>query len=249
MKKTYLIMGVAAALSLSLMLVPFVMGAEDDYNRAAANACGSCHAGQGAYGEPGLTEMSTVVNMWRGSSHAWSLEYPDPLRPDRLKSPSCARCHSPLEATVMANGGTVAEGQWQGVTCNVCHPPKAARAGFDPATRIGMYNVATGTWSPVYEENMNDLCTTCHTGSRHGTTFKFGYGKDMWDAGVRCVDCHMANMPTQALNGETLDIASHTWKVEANGCLSCHPDKTVKWAEKEIGKGKIHEGNHVTDPT
>jgi hypothetical protein len=235
--RKYLIIGIAIALAM-MMLVPIVLGADpgDEFNRTEANRCGGCHYPN--------APMPTVVSMWYESGHASSYEY------GRTDNTYCAKCHSPLQANPLATHSdheTIAPADWQGVTCSACHPNKAQRNIWKekgiPDTRFGIYNVADGTWTPVYmDQNANDLCMNCHSG-RHAKSFQ-GFGKVMFEQkGVRCVDCHMAGVPTVLANGSTRDIPSHTFHVMdnvANACVRCHSNHTVEWAQKQIDKGIIH---------
>lgn len=237
--RKYFIIGIAAAFILSIVVVPVVFGADpaDEFDRTEANSCGGCHYDN--------SPMPTVVDMWYQSSHASSYEY------GHTDNTYCASCHSPLQADPNAthsDNETIAPEDWQGVTCSACHPDhdqidEWVEEGL-PETRIGNYNIDGSGWTPIYlDQNANDLCTNCHTGSRHGKTFK-GFGKVMFnEKGVRCIDCHMGEVPTELADGSTRDIPSHTWHVRdnaVNACLGCHANKTVDWAEKQIDKGIIH---------
>ena len=101
------------------------------------------------------------------------------------------------------------------------------------------------TWYPLYDAN--ELCTSCHTGSRHASPSDFqGYGDVMYHKkDVGCIDCHMAKVPTDYDPEERRH--THTFDVGANlpyscgvGPGGCHSNHKEEWAAKQILKGKMH---------
>lgn len=187
-----------------------------------AAQCADCHA---------APHMAVVADRWLASAHAASTGAAH-------GNPECAVCHSPLEA-----GGNrpISSALWQGVTCSVCHPPEAQRTEWQ--TPIATYDVATRTYSPVPVYDANVLCTHCHTGD-HAPQFH-SYGYYMVISGVRCIDCHMAKIPSA--DPAVGDRAAHDFKVAANLPYSCgtypggcHARRPESWAERIIAAGLIH---------
>jgi formate-dependent nitrite reductase cytochrome c552 subunit len=67
--------------------------------------------------------------------------------------------------------------------------------------------------------------------------------------GVRCVDCHMAQVPVEVASGTRM-TRTHDWNVLDNlpfscgvGGTGCHANHKVDWAVKQILKGRIHQSN------
>ena len=184
--------------------------------------------------------MPFVVDKWMQSVHARSYG-------DVQGNTYCARCHSPFQADPAA---THAENEpvpletWQAITCSVCHPPHDLRVAW--GTPIALYDVGTGEYSPLSLDDANVQCEQCHSGARHARKFK-AYGDLMFHKkDVRCIDCHMAKIPTgdEAVGRR----ASHTFNVVENLPWSCgthaggcHSNHKEEWALKQIQKGKIHD--------
>jgi hypothetical protein len=201
------------------------------YNYEEATACADCHFSSGAH-------MPYVVDKWMQSKHAQSYGV-------YHGNTYCANCHAPFQADPNAdhaNNVPVPLDEWEAVTCGACHPPHDLRVEF--GTPIGIYDVATGEYSPLLVEDSNALCTNCHTGWRHSQDSQ-GYGQVMFHKKeVRCIDCHMAKIPV----AEGLaDRAAHDFNVAANlpyscGTITggCHSNHKESWALKQIAKGRIH---------
>ncbi len=193
-----------------------------------ATQCGGCHSSP---------HMAFVANKWKESAHASSY---GPAQGNTY----CATCHSPLQANAGAtrtSNATIPEAQWQGVTCSVCHPPGAQRAEWN--TPIATYDVTTRAYEPVPLWDADELCTHCHS-EDHAPGFQ-GYGRVMYDAGVRCIDCHMAKIPADDPNvGQR---AAHDFKVAANLPYSCgtypggcHMRRPEAWAARILVLGPLH---------
>ncbi len=103
--------------------------------------------------------------------------------------------------------------------------------------------MATRTHSPVPLGDADVLCTQCHTGD-FAPGFQ-GYGDYMHYAGVRCIDCHMAKIPSgDPAIGER---AAHNFKVAANLPYSCgtvpggcHARRPMSWAVRILELGPMH---------
>jgi hypothetical protein len=153
--KISLILGFLGVFALVIMSMGSVA-----YDWSAAEYCSSaaigCHPSQ-----------QEIVSEWKTSSHANSYD-----EPFHGQNTYCAKCHSPFQADPAATYGSndpVPSEEWEGVTCQSCHPPRSLRTEW--GTPFGNFDVATQTFSPVYEEAIDDLCTHCHSGSRHSPEF------------------------------------------------------------------------------
>ena len=189
-----------------------------------AAQCGACHSS---------SAMAFVAGKWLSSGHASTFV----VGSDNV---TCATCHAPLQAAA-ARGPSIPETQWQGVTCSACHPPEAQMSEWH--TPIATYDVATKTYQAVALWDADVLCTQCHTGE-HAPNFE-GYGLVMHYAGVRCIDCHMAKIPTDDPTAERR--AAHDFKVAANLPYSCgtypggcHARRPESWAARILTLGPMH---------
>jgi len=187
------------------------------------------------------TDESAVVafvsSKWSESRHA------DTYGPAQGNT-FCARCHSPLQADAGAterDNAVIPESRWQGVTCSACHPSAAQKTAW--GSPIATYDVGTGTYASVPLGDADQLCTHCHT-DEHAPGFQT-YGVVMHQAGVRCIDCHMAKIPADAPNvGQR---AAHDFKVAANLPYSCgtypggcHARRPETWARRILALSPIH---------
>ena len=234
MKRRYIkfVMMLALAVGVTVAFWGVASASQSGGDHTEANDCASCH-----YGAGGVV-MPAVVAQWEGSAHGNSYS-------ESNGNTYCASCHSQGLADPDASYGNndpVPQEDWQDVTCSSCHPPHDLRVEW--GTPIGTYDVDTSEWSPVQVEDSNELCTSCHAGTRHGKDFK-GFGQSMFDKkGVDCVDCHMPEVPLEGASDGV--IRSHTWTVWDNlpqSCgleSGCHSNHSEKWAEKQIAKEKIH---------
>lgn len=221
---------------ISFALLPGVaLAQESGENHTEPVNCAGCHRN----GSP----MPVVVQQWNTSEHGNSYDEGSGA------NTYCARCKAPLNADPLAtyrNNKLIPVEEWKDVTCSACHPPHDKRVEW--GTPIGIYNISTQDWTPVY--NPNELCVNCHTGSNHAKDFH-GFGQAMYDKKeVQCNDCHMPEVPVEVEGGIIRDTQSHTWRVEENlpySCgvegTGCHANKKLEWAVKEIEKMKIHDSN------
>jgi formate-dependent nitrite reductase cytochrome c552 subunit len=195
----------------------------------AADYCGSCHFNP---------TMKEVVDEWKTSNHANSFH-------GYNGNTYCASCHSPFQAdpgATHSDNDPVPIEEWEGVTCGACHPPHDLRVEW--GTPIGNYDVDAGEWVPVYEEDADDLCEFCHTGSRHEKEFQ-GFGTVMHKK-INCIDCHMPDVSsttrpekhrTHEFPIPDADNVEETCGLDND---DCHPNHKEDWAVKQIEKG-IHE--------
>jgi hypothetical protein len=196
--------------------------------RGEAAQCAACHENP---------KMAFVAAKWSQSAHAHTYGVSE-------GNTFCAQCHSPLQADAGAtatDNQAIPVEQWQGVTCSVCHPPEDKRAQW--GTPLGLYDVATRTYTPLALADADLLCLNCHNG-RNAPRFGDA-GLRMMQRGVRCIDCHLARIASGDGNGGT--APAHDFKVVANLPASCglvpggcHAGGTQEWALEKIGSGAIH---------
>jgi hypothetical protein len=205
-----------------------------DYNYTESNGCTACHFTMGAGGDhmPEAVGMrfDTTTNAfvftgggWRASVHAQS----------NFKSTQntyCAKCHSPLQATADATfkmGGSqpIPNGQVEGVTCAACHPDHNSAAIL--GRRLGIYQFGVPKNTPqaykvIHEGQEDVLCLNCHQTRHNEGNPAFAL---MYEAGVRCVDCHMAVY--DKIPGTEVDKRFHDFKVAVNVPYSCGVEGSV----------------------
>jgi hypothetical protein len=224
--KTTLVISLMALALVILVPIGMSLGGQPSGDTSEADYCASCHY------NPAQVD---IANEWKASAHGNSyLPF--------LGNTYCASCHSPFQADPDATHGDndpIPLDEWEGVTCGACHPPHDLRVEW--GTPIGNYDVAAGEWVPVYEEDANDLCEFCHSGSRHEKEFQ-GYGTIMDKKDVQCIDCHMPVVPGKESDKEH---RSHDFEVYPEYSCGldnddCHDNHKEGWAEKQIEKG-IHE--------
>ncbi len=157
----------------------------------------------------------------------------------------CTYCHSPLEASASGPSesdttGSVVGGQpvtqFEGVVCGACHASSSiagaiakaypgAEAGGELGILLRGQNPALATsWIGLMPGQENDLCLSCHQQDPHNAASNSIF-QVMYNAGVRCIDCHMA--PYQIFTGTATKPAPplperfHDWKVAENLPYSC----------------------------
>ncbi len=232
-------LGWCLALMVTLGLIMASPASAQD--RTEADRCAGCHFYPGNVVMPFVVGETDPATGWYLSEHANSYS-------DNNGNTYCAKCHSPFQADPDATHGSndpVPSEYWEAVTCSSCHPPHDLRVAW--GTPIGNYDIQEGDWFPVYDANA--LCTYCHTGARHEKDFQ-GYGDVMYHKkGVRCIDCHMAEVPND-LDPPDRYTRTHDFKVATNVPYSCgtveggcHANHKEEWAIKQIHKEKMH-GKH-----
>jgi len=127
---------------------------------------------------------------------------------------------------------------FQAVTCSSCHPSNTvaakilaanptAESGGETATLIrGQPTTSPLSWIPILPGQENQFCLNCHEVNPHNTAQNpNAIFQVMFDAGVTCIDCHMA--PYQIFTGTVARPAAplperfHDWKVAENLPYSC----------------------------
>jgi hypothetical protein len=145
----------------------------------------------------------------------------------------CAKCHSPLQAKpeasfkkgVLINTEQIEDGKVEGVTCAVCHPSHTAAVVL--GRRFGMYQWGMDKTKPeaykVVQEGQEDaFCLTCHIDRHNEDNAAF---RAMYDAEVKCVDCHMATYGT--IVDTHVEKRFHDFKVAKNLPFSCGVEGSV----------------------
>jgi formate-dependent nitrite reductase cytochrome c552 subunit len=216
-----------------LAMTGLIAGSAVAYDDTEANYCGSCHF------FPGSAVMTPTVADWFTSGHGNSSQ-------GYNQNTYCANCHSPFQADAAAHHDTgifIPDEEWQNITCATCHPPHNLRVEW--GTPVATYDVASAEYTPIYEGELDAICLSCHTGSRHSKEFA-GFGQAMFEhKGVECVDCHMPAVPNDLDPGRM--TMSHTFSATDNVAYSCgtvaggcHSVHKPEWAVKQIAKDKIH---------
>ena len=157
----------------------------------------------------------------------------------------CAFCHSPLQASATEPGmfglgsviNPVTVSSFQGVVCSSCHPSSkiasqiGGLSGGETATLIRGANPAkASSWIAVLPGQESQFCLTCHEQDPHNAAAN-GVFQVMYDAGVTCIDCHMA--PYQIFTGTPANPQAplaerfHDWKVAENLPYSCGAQGSV----------------------
>jgi len=205
------------------------------YNYAEPfGSCANCHNTMGAKGDHNAEAAGFMFDYtnnkfvlsgsgWYSAKHSMSNE-------GETQNTYCARCHSPMQADPNAefkfgSYKQIADGQFEAVTCAVCHP--SHNSAVELGRRLGMYKLGmdrtkTEAYDVVHEGNEDVLCLNCHV-TRHGE------GNPAMDlmvvAGVRCIDCHMAVY--DKVPGTEVDKRFHDWKVGKNLPYSCGVEGSV----------------------
>jgi len=159
----------------------------------------------------------------------------------------CASCHSPLQASAtepgMFSDGSVIDpltvSTFQSVTCSSCHPSNTldpailkayptAESGGQVGTLIrGANPRLASSWFPILPGQENQFCLNCHEVNPHNTPANpNAIFQVMFDAGVTCIDCHMAPYIVGVAGNTTgtpvgLTERFHDWKVAENLPYSC----------------------------
>jgi len=196
------------------------------YNYSEANGCTSCHFTTGPTADHMLEAVGVTIDstntVFSLSGNGWFASRHSQSNYGSTQNTFCAKCHSPIEATAQSgfsngfftNTALIANGQVEGVTCASCHPPHNAvpRLGiflFGDKTKVTSYQLI----APAQEDL---LCLNCHV-NRHNTdnaAFEL-----MYNAGVQCVDCHMA--PYGTIVNTTVNKRFHDFMVANNLPYSC----------------------------
>jgi len=157
--------------------------------------------------------------------------------PERLPTAHHVEAQAKPEA-VFSPGQSepIPDGKVEGVTCGSCHPSKASTVVL--GRRLGIYQIGMNRATPeaydvIKEGDEDRLCLNCHE-KRHNE------GNPVFDimyvAGVRCIDCHMAEYGPMAAN-PTMQKRAHDFKVAKNlpyscgvegAVVSCHPGHSVE---------------------
>ena len=212
-----------------MILAPTAVQADDT---SEADGCAGCHYNP---------HQVQIVEERKASGHGNSYS-------ERVDNAYCGDCHAPFQAGFFPDGDkaerreiTLGFETWEHVTCGACHPDHGTRV--ENGTPLGVFagydEAGEKTWLGVFPEDANDLCTSCHTGSRHTPDFQ-AFGTVMCEhKGVCCMDCHMPKVLMEVTNDagevETRMVHTHSWDPVASlpyscgtiegGCHSVHKDE------------------------
>lgn len=203
------------------------------YDYSEPNSCTACHFEMGAKGDHNLEAVGVKYddnaktflitgNGWFASKHSRS-NY------GITQNTFCAKCHSPIEAKpeatfvkgVFHNTEQIPYGKVEGVVCASCHPTSASAKVL--GTRVGIYKygmdkTTPDAYKPIFPGHEDELCLNCHV-QRHDT--KNPAFKAMYEAGVKCIDCHMAQYGKTNNGQGTVEKRFHDYKVATNLPFSC----------------------------
>jgi hypothetical protein len=204
------------------------------YNYWEANSCTSCHfldngvddfqlEAVGVNYDDKAKVFSFTGSGWYASRHSQSNHR-------STQNTYCAKCHSPMQATPQAsfdngafkNTALIADGVVEAVTCSSCHSPiDSVSAQLGSHVTIYLYgDVADpASFIPLMEGQYDRLCLNCHVNRHNPDNAVF---QRMYDAGVQCIDCHMAPYGTTVTSaGDTMVKRAHDFKVAQNLPYSC----------------------------
>lgn len=209
------------------------------YNYSEASSCVICHFTLGATADHMLQAVGVTIDAnntaFSFSGGGWLASRHSQSNYGSTQNTFCAKCHSPLQATPQAtfnngalvNTAPVANGAMQAVTCGSCHPPHNA------VPRLGIFQFGDPTKVTSYQliqPNQEDLlCLNCHVERHNETNAAF---TRMYNAGVQCVDCHMAVF---GLTSSGLAKREHNFKVAENLPYSCGVQGSVSGYECHPG--------------
>jgi hypothetical protein len=188
---------------------------------------------------------------WRASQHSIS-NYKS------TQNTYCAKCHSPLQAKpeaafkkgMLINTEQIEEGKVEGVTCAACHPSHTSAVVL--GRRLGLYKWGMDKTKPeayeVTQHGQEDgMCLSCHVERHDEDNPAF---RVMYDAEVRCIDCHMA--PYGTIVDTHVEKRFHDFKVAKNlpfscgvegSVVHCHPGHTAEGTLEFIPYMKKQHGD------
>jgi hypothetical protein len=191
-----------------------------------ADLCGKCHEGDRHPQYPDWSGSAHALSFHGGTDHDNANDY-------------CAKCMSPFQFNEDSNhsvNNPVAEDDWWGITCTVCHDQHSLE--------LGLFN---GTERAEPPANISDLCGGCHGGSErhhiyddwketaHANTYA------SFKDNTYCAHCMS---PYQA--GDEESQAARTPVGEENwtsiGCTVCHEQHSL-----ELGLYNGSAFNEMTD--
>ena len=187
----------------------------------------TCHNGTGG-GQPKI-ENETIA--WNQSGHG---QVPYTISNSaNWSNATCLRCKSPMNFNSSLSRYKIAESDWQGIQCRICHNlhNNTYSGNGTPPIGIAYYNMtlSNSTGSPVYNTvaNNTELCNKCHTGY-HTTSRDIYYsGFHKTSLGFTCADCHM-NSTINNGSTHTFDVSNTTSGL--TGCEACHVATSVHLA-------------------
>jgi len=222
------------------------------YNYWEANGCTSCHFLDNGVDdfmlEPVGVTYDDKAQVFSFTGSGWYASRHSQSNYGSTQNTFCAKCHSPMQATPQAsfdNGAfkntvSIPNGVVEAVTCSSCHSPiDSVSAQVGSHVTIYRFGDVTdpASFIPIMEGQYDLLCLNCHVTRHNEDSAVF---QRMYNAGVQCIDCHMAAYGTTVTSaGDTMVKRAHDFKVAQNlpyscgvqGSLpdfSCHPEFTAE---------------------
>lgn len=203
------------------------------YNYTESNSCTRCHFVYGVRGDHMLEAVGvafdTAANAFKFSGNGWRASRHSQSNFRSTQNTYCAKCHSPLQAKAEStwndgffeNTSSIPSGQMEGVTCAACHPSHNSAVVL--GRRLGIYQWGKDKTTPeayqvVHEGEEDALCLNCHVERHNETNAAF---VRMYNAGVRCIDCHMAEYGLTNNGQGTVQKMFHDFRVATNLPFSC----------------------------
>lgn len=190
----------------------------------------TCHRYNATTGVEGI--IDEAGSSWLQSKHAQSFT--------GSETNSCAKCKSPPNYNVSApSSAKIAQADWQGIQCRVCHnlhdrrfPNNTGPRGFP----IAFYNSTKSSRNgyATYDQvtSATQLCENCHTGTTHDSKFA---GTHKNSAGFNCTDCHMNSTFNNELH--LFEVKNTTSGV--TGCKVCHDAAHSSFSSYQYHDGKV----------
>jgi len=226
---------------------PMPAAIRPDYNYSEAYSCTACHFIMGANGEHNLEAVGVhfddTAKQFLFTGSGWLSARHSQSNHVSTQNTYCSKCHAPLQASaesswkkgIFKNTDPIPDGQTEGVTCASCHPSHTVAAQL--GRRLGVYQwgkdrTTADAYQVVQPGDEDTLCLNCHV-ERHNVDNPVFFR--MYQAGVRCIDCHMAVYGTIA--NTDVPKREHDWKVAKNlpfscgvegSVIHCHPGFTVE---------------------
>jgi len=190
----------------------------------------TCHRYNTTSGTEGI--IDEAASSWLQSKHAQSFT--------GSETNSCAKCKSPPDYNVSApSSAKIAQKDWQGIQCRVCHnlhdrrfPNNTGPRGFP----IAFYNSTLSSLNgyATYDQltSATQLCENCHTGTSHDSKFA---GTHRTTVGFNCTDCHM---------NATFNNELHLFEVKnttsgVTGCKVCHDAAHLTFSSYQYHVGEV----------
>lgn len=204
------------------------------YNYWEADSCTSCHFLDNGVDDFQLEVVGVTfndkTNSFAFTGKGWFASRHSQSNYGSTQNTFCAKCHSPMQAKPEAsfnngflqNTQLIPNGEVEGVTCSSCHSPIDS-VSEEVGSHVTIYRYGDvrdpSSFIPLQDGQYDLLCLNCHINRHNEDNSAF---KAMYDAGVQCLDCHMAPYGTTvASSGVTVVKRAHDFKVAENLPYSC----------------------------